>query len=277
MSLIEKGLSRILDAKIFLVAGEEVRNVFKTMKFKFLLFVMSLPILIHLLAPSEMGDSVGGIPGFFQRLAGDTILNYWTAWAAQILVVFLAADMIAGEEEKDTLKILLTKPVRKSDILLGKILGFLIYIGFITTFVLTSFSLVLIWQEGGDYDDYWEISLKYLVPGEFVVLIGLFTVASLSIMLSAGMKRSLYAGLTGLLLVFGHSIFGPILFGAESITTFEFTLAYQLGVLLEQFYVLAPNKNLYEGDPLTAFTILTSLNFIFLSIALFLFYRREVT
>ncbi|MHA2271862.1 MAG: ABC transporter permease [Candidatus Hodarchaeales archaeon] len=268
-------LSRILDAKPILIASEEIRNVFKTLKFKFMLFVMLLPVLLQILTSEQTNNTIGGIPGLFQRLAGGQILGFWTGWAAQILVIFLAADMIAGEEENDTLKILLSKPVRKSEILLGKMLGFAIYIGVVTTIVLWGFGVVLIWQENGGYDDFWDIILKYLLPGVSVVLLGLITCASLTVMLSAGLKRSLYAGLTGLLLVFGHAIIGPILLG-EELADFEFTLNYQLGILLEQFYLLSPAENVYEGDPLTAFVLLVSLNLIFLSTALILFYRREV-
>lgn len=268
-------LSRILDAKPILIASEEIRNVFKTLKFKFMLLVMLLPLLLQILAPEKMGNTIEGIPGLFQRLAGGQILGFWTGWAAQILVIFLAADMIAGEEENDTLKILLAKPVRKSEILLGKMLGFVIYIGIVTTVVLYGFGVVLIWQENGSYDDFWDIVLNALFPGVAVVLLGLITCASLTVMLSAGLKRSLYAGLTGLLLIFGHAIIGPVLFG-EELANFQFTLNYQLGILLEQFYVLSPAENVYEGDPLTAFTLLVSLNLLFLSTALLLFYRREV-
>ena len=268
-------LSRILDAKPILIASEEIRNAFKTLKFKFMLLVMLLPVLLQILTLEKTNNTIGGIPGLFQRLAGGQIIGFWTGWAAQILVIFLAADMIAGEEENDTLKILLTKPVRKSEILLGKMLGFVIYIGVVTTIVLCGFGVVLIWQENGGYDDFWDIILKYLLPGVSVVLLGLITCASLTVMLSAGLKRSLYAGLTGLLLVFGHAIIGQILFGEEFVD-FEFTLSYQLGILLEQFYMLSPAENVYEGDPLTAFVLLVSLNLIFLSTALILFYRREV-
>lgn len=119
------------------------------------------------------------------------------------------------------------------------------------------------------------IITKSLLPGEFIILLGLLTCASLAIMLSAGLKRSLYAGLIGLLVVFGHAIIGPIVFG-ETASGFEFTLGYQLGVLLEQYYTLSPGRNTYKGDLLSAFAAIISLNFLFLSVALVLFYRREV-
>ncbi|MFX1512331.1 MAG: ABC transporter permease [Promethearchaeota archaeon] len=273
MFSLSRSLSHLTTTPLFLIIVEEIKITIKTNKFKLLVLILIIPVIIQLLSREEIVSQGSDIClEKFQEITGSWILNFWTAWAVQIVIILLSSEFIAGEYEQDTLRILLTKPIKRSEILLGKYFGFLLYIFGVFSIALISLALILVWEYGGDVDTFLKICQQFLLPGLLVLICGVLLTSSLTTIFSATFRRSLFASLTSLFLFFGHMFIGPILFGSES----HFTLQYQLGILLENYYQLSPTENVYLGDPLTAFSGLIGLSLLFLTIALLAFYRRDI-
>jgi len=273
--VLEKLRQIIHDLKILPIAREETTRILNSRKFKIILFVMFLPVIIFLLESGELNPADYGIDATvlaFEQAAGGNIISFWVALPAQFLVILIASELIAGEVENETLTLLIVKPVRRADILFGKLLAFIISILFITFVPLLGFAglTTLVYQ--GGRSGFWEILKGPFAFGEGVLILGLLTVGCYAIMFSSITRKSLYGALASLLTLFLFNLFVPNL----SFLGPSYTLEYRLGLILEEGYRLAVESKIYSGDPVLTFAILSWLNILFLVIALIALFRREM-
>lgn len=267
--------SRFHHLKLFPIAREETTRILNSRKFKIILFVMLLPVIILLLSAGEINPADVGVDATvlaFERGGGENILDFWVALPAQFLVILIAAELIAGEVENETLTLLIVKPIRRADILFGKLLAFLICILVITIIPLLAFAglTTLIYQ--GGREGFGEILWGPFALGEGVLIFGLLTIGCFTILFSSLTRKSLYGALASLLTLFLFNLFVPNL----SFLGPSYTLEYRLGLILEEGYRLATETKIYSGDPLLTLAILTWLNVMFLAVSLIALFRREM-
>ncbi len=273
--VVDKVQQRINQLKLLPIAREELSRIFRSWKFKFVVLIMMLPVIILLLGAGEIQPADFGVDATvyaFELNAGANILEFWAALPAQFLVVMIAAELIAGEVENSTLTLLLTKPIRRADILFGKLLAFLICLVCITVIPLTAFAGLITLIYRGGRDGFFEILWGPFALGESVMILGLLTIGCFAIMLSSVTRKSLYGALSALLFLFLFNLFVPNF----SFLGPSYTLEYRLGLILEEGYRLVAETKFYTGDPILTFAILVWLNILFLVIALIALFRREM-
>ncbi len=104
---------------ILLIARKELRDSLKNRWF--LLYTISFTLLTPLLARVSMADTqISGVSGFGRTTAGMVNL---ILMIVPLMGLTTGAGSIAGERERGTLAYLLSQPVYRSEILLGKFLG----------------------------------------------------------------------------------------------------------------------------------------------------------
>jgi len=155
MSKLAEYYRQIMSLKSFIIAENELRRIIGSKKFKLMLVIMFLPDIIFLLSsggttPVETGVNVS-LEEFWTE-AGANILNFWTGLPAQILVILVVSEMLAGEYENETFKILITKPVKKSELVLGKWLAFVVSMFLMSLFPILLLALLICLMYGGGWD-----------------------------------------------------------------------------------------------------------------------------
>lgn len=257
------------------IAREETTRILNSRKFKLMILVMMFPVIILLLSAGEIQPADIGIKATvraFEISAGTNILEFWGSLPAQFLVILIASELIAGEVENETFTLLITKPLRRADILFGKLLAFIISIFLITIFPLLAYAgLITVIYKGGR-EGLLEILKGPFMLGEGVMLFGLLTVGCFVVMISSTTRKALYGGLSSLLALFLFDLLVPNI----SFLGPSFTLEYRLGLILEEGFRLMTETKIYSGDPLLTLTILIWLNVLFLAGALIALFRREL-
>ncbi len=272
----------LLDSPLSILIQRQFRTIVVSKKFFLIVFAFILPLAFQLLyVPAPKAKSTADIKDFFESFYGKYVLNLMSALSGdkvqygaisgllfQILVILICSEFLAQEYEEGTISILLVKPVRRSEILFGKLFGFMFFsaiLGFITTY---GYTALLVWQMQGDVQNYIDVALTSATVCYFVLLLGIFTLATFMLALSAFFSKGLYAALTGILVLFAIEIFVTGIYGPE------YSLSYQLGIILEEFVILS-NTNLYKGDWLFSLVAIVLLNAFFLLFAMINFFRRE--
>lgn len=274
-NIVDKLKQWIHHLKLLPIAREETTRILNSRKFKLIILVMMFPVIILLLSAGEIQPADVGFEATvraFEISAGANILEFWGSLPAQFLVILIASELIAGEVENETFTILITKPLRRADILFGKLLAFIISIFLITLLPLLTYAgLITVIYKGGR-EGFLEILKGPFTLGEGVMLLGLLTVGCFAIMISSTTRKALYGGLSSLFALFLFDLFVPNI----SFLGPSYTLEYRLGLILEEGYRLVAETKIYSGDPLLTLAILSWLNVLFLVGALIALFRREM-
>ncbi|MGQ4833738.1 MAG: ABC transporter permease [Candidatus Asgardarchaeia archaeon] len=270
-----KFLRKIYQSKIISIAIMELSSLVPTKKFLGIFIVMLFPVIVGNFPAIEnvAKMSVENFVREYEKNVGGVILSFWTGLPGQIIAIMISSEYIAGEFDKETLKLLFTKPIKKADIIFGKLLSFItsMLIVMIPTMLLYTGAFVLIYEKG--YDEFIAIFSESYWIGLGIILLGLIFVASIGLVISSVMKRPLYAALAAIIFLIGIQLFIGLIPFVKEPTHYTFT--YQLGVILEEVYYLS-DTNLYKGDPYAALTFFiagTIVNLIITEIALI---KKEV-
>lgn len=104
---------------ILIVAGKEFRDGLRNR------WVLSITLAFALLAIglAYFGASASGVVGFTSLATTIVSLSSLAIFLIPLIALLLAYDTIIGEEEQGTLLLLLTYPLRRSQLLIGKFIG----------------------------------------------------------------------------------------------------------------------------------------------------------
>lgn len=104
---------------ILIVAGKEFRDGLRNR------WVLSITLVFAFLAIglSYFGASASGVVGFTSLATTIVSLASLAIFLIPLIALLLAYDTIIGEEEQGTLLLLLTYPLRRSQLLMGKFIG----------------------------------------------------------------------------------------------------------------------------------------------------------
>ena len=273
----------ILNGKMTVVARREIQTIILSRKFILFVFAFVLPPVTQLLTiPAQIGVNASDIEEYFQSFIGKFVLNFFSFSGEEemvpfggivgllvlILIILICSDFLAREFEEKTISLLLVKPMRRSEIIFGKLIGFLVLIVPLSFLVIYGYATFLTWQMQGNFDQLLNIYLGSAPICTLTLILGFLTIACGMIMLSSFFHRGLYAALTGILIIFGNEIFIQGMLGPE------YRLSYQLGIILEK-YIIISETTLYSGEFLLSLVVLVSLNAFFLITAMIIFFRRD--
>lgn len=272
----------IFNGKMTIIAWREIQTIIFSRKFILFLLAFFLPPVTQLLAdPAPIRGSSTDVEEYFQFFNGKFVLNFFSFSVEEmvplggiaslivlIITILICSEFLAREFEEKTISLLLVKPIGRSEIIFGKLFGFLILIGILSVLAIFGHGLFLVWQMQGTPNQLLDIYLGSAPICTLILILGFLSIASLMVLLSTFFNRGLYAALSGILVLFGDEIFIKGIFGPE------YQLSYQLGVILEEFITIS-DTTLHSGDFLLSLVVLVYLIAFCLITALIIFYRRD--
>ena len=172
----------------------EFLRLLRSRKFKLLFLVTIFPAVIYLLSPNASGTGVESLRAGFEGLFADLLPNYWLGVIGQLIAVIIMTDLIAGEIDRGTIRLILARPVKLGEFLAGKFLA-----GLSALLVLFGIPYAIIWFYAPlPYDAGFD-GIRALT-GDFGVVMGstvvvLAFLGALSMFLAVLVRRPLYATL----------------------------------------------------------------------------------
>jgi ABC-2 type transport system permease protein len=184
-------------------------------------------------------DDLGSAPLFTQEQALIELYSQlsfvWLTAAPMVFVAVLAAIVVAGEAETGTYQLLLSKPVRRWEVLLGKFLGITVF-GFLTTVSGLFVGAVVLYTETGASAAAISGSVGRLLPGNLVYALVVSTfVAAVGTMAAVLTASRLKTALVTCLL--------PVLFFA-----FIFVRLLPTGGVYEDYFLYLVDLNYHLGN-----------------------------
>ncbi|WP_297508657.1 ABC transporter permease [Thermococcus sp.] len=250
---------RLFLSPLWVIFSTESIKLLRSRKFKVLLAITLFPSVIYLLSPNPIGSGVEGMRKAFQALMLDLLPNYWLGIIGQLIVIILMSDLLAGEIDRGTIRLLIAKPLRLSELVAAKFLA-----GLSTLVLLFGIPYVVIWLYnpvvyGTGVNGLGEGFGDFLyVLGVTVLLVA--SIGALSMLLSVVISRPLYASLAtfGLLFLLQFLIPQiPYISNPES-----YTLGYRAVLLLKSSFHEVDLSGFQGSSEYTAFF------FIFLTVLL---------
>lgn len=148
---------------ILIVAHKEFRDGLRNR------WVLAIGIMLGLLAIgiAYFGAAASGSVGFTSLPATIVSLSSLAVFLIPLIALLLAYDAVVGEQEQGTLLLLLTYPLRRRELLLGKFLGHGMILAVATLFGFGVAGLVI------------AISADTIAPGELLQSLGLFILSAI--------------------------------------------------------------------------------------------------
>ncbi|NJE04902.1 ABC transporter permease [Thermococcus sp. M36] len=220
----------------------EFKRLIRSRKLKVLFLITFFPAFIYLLSPNATGSGVDVMLKAFQSLMLDLIPNYWLGIIGQLIAIILMSDLLASEIDRGTIRLLLARPVRLSELVGGKFLA-----GLSALALLFGIPYAVIWL----YTPLvYDTGVKGLSQGfpDFALAFGatllvLAFLGALAMLVSVVITRPLYASLATFGIIFLTQFLIPQIPYIKNPE--HYTLGYQAVVLL---------KSGFEKVDLTSFT-----------------------
>ncbi|WP_297436244.1 ABC transporter permease [Thermococcus sp.] len=196
-----RGNLKPFQSALWVVFESEFRRLIRSRKLKVLFLATFFPAFIYLLSPNATGSGVDVMLKAFQSLMLDLIPNYWLGIIGQLIVIILMSDLLAGEIDRGTIRLLLTRPVRLSEVVTAKFLA-----GLGALAVLFGIPYTVIWLYNSVVYDTGANGLWNGLP-DFLLALGatllvLAALGALAMLVSVIITRPLYASLATFGVVF---------------------------------------------------------------------------
>lgn len=175
--------------QIWNIAHKEFKDGLRN---RWMLFITLLFALLAI-GISWFGAAAAGSVGFTNLPATIASLASLATFLMPLIALLLAYDAIVGEEEGGTLMLLLTYPISKNQILLGKFVGHSIILGLATLIGFGSAALAIAFTVA-DID----LGLLFFAFGRFIIsstLLGMVFLAFAYVLSSRANEKSTAAGL----------------------------------------------------------------------------------
>ena len=211
------------------IARNTSREIFKQPAFIIVLLLgITAIVLGRYLTLFGLGQEVE----MFKDIGCSTIL-----FVGLILVVFASTSTIHDEIESRTMLTILSRPVRKSEVLVGKFAGILITVSIATLLLLIAFLVTHWWFLHNEYS-HSAMNQPFFHPqiikGVLLSLMQVILLAGVSVILSIYLGLLPNISICGIIFVIGH--LSDYLFA-----TFRDPLTGSMNVVAKFFYLLIPN------------------------------------
>ncbi|CAD5244733.1 ABC transporter permease [Thermococcus camini] len=215
---------------LWVVFESEFRRLIRSRKLKVLFLATFFPAFIYLLSPNASGTGVNAMLKAFQALMLDLIPNYWLGIIGQLIAIILMSDLLAGEIDRGTIRLLLARPVRLSEVVIAKFLA-----GLSSLAVLFGVPYAVIWLYSpvvysAGAKGLWEGLSDFLLALGATLLV-LALLGALAMLVSVIITRPLYASLATFGVVFLLQFLLPQIPYIKNPE--RYTLGYQAVVLLK--------------------------------------------
>ncbi|KPU62513.1 ABC transporter permease [Thermococcus sp. EP1] len=251
----------------------EVYRLLKSRRLKVMLALMLLPVIVYFFTHEEITEyGAKALEISFQINISQFLINFWASVIGQLVVIIIMSDLLASEIDRGTIRILLVKPIKKSEIVLGKFFSGITAVALIfgIPYLVMQIYMVLLYKAGFEgftatFDDF----LFVLV----ITILVLGSLGGVSMLLSVILSRPLYASLASFGLVFTAQFILPQLPFFDNPE--RFNLSYQIGVLLKKGFTLNTGLDAYKGDPNMSGMFFLGVILLSLIFTLLGLYRRE--
>ena len=211
----------------------EFLRLLRSRKFKLLFIVTLFPSIIYLLSPNASGTGVEHLKEGFEAVFLDLLPNYWLGIIGQLIAVIIMSDLLAGEIDRGTIRLILARPVRMSSFLAGKFLA-----GLSALAILFGVPYAVIWLYSplpyhAGFDGVKALARDFgVLVGSTIVILAFL--GALSMFLAILVKRPLYATLA----TFGLLFLGQFLLPQIPYIDHpeRLTLGYQALVMLKSSF-----------------------------------------
>ncbi|NJD99734.1 ABC transporter permease [Thermococcus sp. LS1] len=255
----------------WIIFETEFRRHLRSRKLKVLFVVTFFPTLIYLISPNATGTGVDAMQKAFQALMLDLVPNYWLGIIGQLLAIILMSDLLASEIDRGTIRLLLARPVRLSEVVTAKFLA-----GMSSLAVLFGVPYLIIWLYnpvvyGTGIEGLWKgLSDFALILG--ATLLVLAALGALAMLVSVIVTRPLYASIATFGLVFLLQFLLPQIPYVKN--SERYTLGYQTVVLLKSGFDKL-NLTDFHGNPAHTALFFGAATVLLLLLAWAVLLRRE--
>src|SRR3989441_2000946 len=156
------------------------RRLFLAVIILSILILAAFTILLTIVVNDALANPNSGTDGHLMLLGGGVIITVLVMWMlyllSSMLTIVFSANMISGEVEAGTFAVIVPKPLRRIEIVLGKWLGYALVVGIYTALMFLSFLAVIYWKTG-----YWPSGAFYalgMLELAMLALLGITTLGS---------------------------------------------------------------------------------------------------
>ncbi|WP_456394176.1 ABC transporter permease [Thermococcus sp.] len=230
---------------IWVIFESEFRRLIRSRKLKVLFLATLFPSLLYIFNPHASGSGVDSMLKSFQALMLDLVPNYWLGIIGQLIAIILMSDLLASEIDRSTIRLLLARPVRLSEIIGAKFLA-----GMGALAVLFAIPYMVIWTYNPivyntGTEGLWR-GLTGFAASLGATLLVLAALGALAMVISVIITRPLYASLTAFGIIFLLQFLLPQIPYVKNPQ--RYTLGYQTVVLLKSSFHMV-DLSTFEGNP----------------------------
>ncbi|ASJ09649.1 hypothetical protein A3L11_10555 [Thermococcus siculi] len=249
----------------------EFKRLIRSRKLKILFLITFFPALIYLFSPNASGKGIESMLRSFEALMLDLIPNYWLGIIGQLIAIILMSDLLASEVDRGTIRLLLARPLRLSELVAGKFLA-----GLSALAVLFGIPYVVVWLYNPVVYDTGMEGLSKGFPDMALALgatlLVLAFLGALSMAISVLITRPLYASLATFGLIFLLQFIVPQIPYIENPE--RYTLGYQTMVLLKSGFDKI-DLSAFVGNPAHTALVFAALALLLLVSAWWILLRRD--
>lgn len=154
------------------------RRLFLAVIILSVLIVTAFTILLTIVVNDALANPNNGTDGHLVLLGGGVIITVLVMWMlyllSSMLTIVFSANMISGEVEAGTFAVIVPKPLRRFEIVLGKWLGYALIVCIYTALMFLAFLGVIYWKTG-----YWPTGAPYALGTLELAMLALLGITTL--------------------------------------------------------------------------------------------------
>jgi ABC-2 type transport system permease protein len=154
------------------------RRLFLAVIILSVLIVTAFTILLTIVVNDALANPNNGTDGHLMLLGGGVIITVLVMWMlyllSSMLTIVFSANMISGEVEAGTFAVIVPKPLRRFEIVLGKWLGYALIVCIYTALMFLAFLGVIYWKTG-----YWPTGAPYALGTLELAMLALLGITTL--------------------------------------------------------------------------------------------------
>jgi ABC-type transport system involved in multi-copper enzyme maturation permease subunit len=154
------------------------RRLFLAVIILSILILAAFTILLTIVVNDALANPNNGTDSHLMLLGGGVIITILVMWMlyllSSMLTIVFSANMISGEVEAGTFAVIVPKPLRRIEIVLGKWLGYALIVCIYTALMFLAFLGVIYWKTG-----YWPTGAPYALGTLELAMLALLGITTL--------------------------------------------------------------------------------------------------
>ncbi len=154
------------------------RRLFLAVMILSILILTAFTILLTIVVNEALANPTNGTDSHYVLLGGGVIITVLVMWMlyllSSMLTIVFSANMISGEVEAGTFAVIVPKPLRRVEIVLGKWLGYALIVCIYTALMFLAFLGVIYWKTG-----YWPTGAPFALGTLELAMLALLGITTL--------------------------------------------------------------------------------------------------